>query len=94
MKTEKEKKISKEQGRRLKEIREQRGVTQEALSKYLGVTFQQVQKYESGADRISLPKLVMICIALAATHEQREEYLHYISALWWVEQNEFLGEEK
>jgi transcriptional regulator with XRE-family HTH domain len=37
-------------GRRLREARLARGLSQGALGKKLGVTFQQVQKYESGWD--------------------------------------------
>ncbi|MBL8773345.1 MAG: helix-turn-helix domain-containing protein [Phenylobacterium sp.] len=40
-------------GRRLRMIRQWRGVSQPALAAALGVTHQQVQKYEVGANRIS-----------------------------------------
>ena len=36
------------------------GVTQEALGAYIGVTFQQVQKYENGTNRISASRLYRI----------------------------------
>ena len=51
-------------GKRLREIRRQRNVTQTKLAKALGVSFQQVQKYETGSNRISFSRLVHICIAL------------------------------
>ena len=35
-------------------------VTQSRLAKFLGVTFQQIQKYEKGGNGCSLPKLLMI----------------------------------
>lgn len=38
-------------GRRLRELRELNGVTQKGLATYLGVSFQQIQKYESGVNR-------------------------------------------
>jgi transcriptional regulator with XRE-family HTH domain len=40
------------------------GVSQEALSEQCGVTFQQIQKYENGANRISFSRLVRISKAL------------------------------
>ncbi len=44
-------------GRRLREARLARGLSQGLLSKKLGVSFQQVQKYESGANRIAGSRL-------------------------------------
>ncbi|MCB1507273.1 MAG: helix-turn-helix transcriptional regulator [Hyphomicrobiaceae bacterium] len=44
-------------GRRLEEARRRRGVTQQELGAALGVTFQQVQKYLRGTNRISAGKL-------------------------------------
>ncbi|MCK5910150.1 MAG: helix-turn-helix transcriptional regulator [Caulobacter sp.] len=41
-----------------------RGLSQEALAQRLGLTFQQVQKYERGANRISASKLYEIARAL------------------------------
>lgn len=41
------------------------GVSQEALAEAAGVSFQQIQKYESGANRISCSRLVQIAGALA-----------------------------
>jgi transcriptional regulator with XRE-family HTH domain len=40
------------------------GMTQDALAEFLGLTFQQVQKYERGANRISASKLQVIASAL------------------------------
>lgn len=40
-------------GRRLKELRILNGMSQEKLGKLLDLTFQQVQKYESGKNRLS-----------------------------------------
>nr|WP_303657392.1 helix-turn-helix transcriptional regulator [Asticcacaulis aquaticus] len=40
--------------------RKRLGMTQEALADAIGLTFQQVQKYESGANRISSSKLFEI----------------------------------
>src|SRR5262249_47147721 len=40
------------------------GMSQEALAEQCGVSFQQVQKYENGANRISFSRLVQIARAL------------------------------
>lgn len=44
-------------GLRIRARRKAVGVTQEALAKALGLTFQQVQKYERGSNRVSASKL-------------------------------------
>ncbi len=44
-------------GRRLREARLARGFSQGTLGQKLGITFQQVQKYESGANRIGGSRL-------------------------------------
>ena len=44
-------------GRRMREARLARGMSQSVLGKKLGITFQQVQKYESGANRIGGSRL-------------------------------------
>jgi transcriptional regulator with XRE-family HTH domain len=44
-------------GQRLRAMRNARGVSQEKLASELGVTFQQVQKYENGTNGVSVPKL-------------------------------------
>ncbi len=44
-------------GRRLRERRTVMGVSQETLAEAIGVSFQQVQKYERGANRISASRL-------------------------------------
>jgi transcriptional regulator with XRE-family HTH domain len=49
-----------EVGRRLRTYRLQRGLSQERLADQLGVTFQQVQKYEKGTNRISAGRLQRI----------------------------------
>jgi len=43
--------------RNLKDIRIAKGYTQKELGKTVGVTFQQIQKYESAKDRITAAKL-------------------------------------
>lgn len=50
-------------GTALKRARELHGLTQSQLAKMLGVTFQQMQKYEAGKDRISAYKLILLAAA-------------------------------
>jgi transcriptional regulator with XRE-family HTH domain len=47
-------------GKRLKLRRLQLGLSEESLGLALGVTFEQVQKYESGNDRIEVARLQQI----------------------------------
>ncbi len=51
-------------GGRIRARRTALGISQTALAKALGLTFQQVQKYERGANRISASKLFEIARAL------------------------------
>ena len=51
-------------GANMRRLRMAAGLTLEALSYRLGITFQQVQKYESGANRISASRLALICAVL------------------------------
>jgi transcriptional regulator with XRE-family HTH domain len=44
-------------GRRVRLRRKELGISQERLAEGLGLTFQQVQKYERGANRVSASKL-------------------------------------
>jgi transcriptional regulator with XRE-family HTH domain len=51
-------------GRRIGAVRGWRGMTQKKLGEEIGVSFQQIQKYESGQDRISAGRLVRAARAL------------------------------
>jgi transcriptional regulator with XRE-family HTH domain len=51
-------------GAQMRERRSALGLTQGALGKKLGVSFQQVQKYENGVNRVSAARLFEICKAL------------------------------
>lgn len=53
-------KINQHIGKRIKLARISLGMTQERLSAYLGITFQQVQKYENGKNRVSAGSLLLI----------------------------------
>jgi transcriptional regulator with XRE-family HTH domain len=47
-------------GARIRQRRWLLGITQQDLAERLGVSFQQVQKYESGANRVSASRLWMV----------------------------------
>ena len=51
-------------GTRMRERRQALGISQTNLGKTLGVSFQQIQKYESGRNRVSAGRLFDICKAL------------------------------
>lgn len=51
-------------GQRLRLARILRGLSQDELGKEVGVTFQQIQKYERGTNRVSAGRLVALAKAL------------------------------
>ena len=51
-------------GARIRLLRKVRGLSQQALAEAAGVTFQQIQKYERGANRVSASMLARIAGAL------------------------------
>jgi len=51
-------------GKRVRAIRKMRGLSQTELAKATGVKFQQVQKYETGANRISCSRIAFIAKVL------------------------------
>ena len=51
-------------GQNIKRLRIAAGISQESLGEKIGVTFQQVQKYEKGMNRLPPGRLVGICTAL------------------------------
>jgi transcriptional regulator with XRE-family HTH domain len=53
-------------GLRIRMRRKELGISQERLAEALGLTFQQVQKYERAANRVSASKLFEIARALSA----------------------------
>lgn len=62
--TERTREIDAQIGRRLRLFREMKGITQVNLAAKVGLTFQQIQKYEHAQNRISCSKLVEISDAL------------------------------
>lgn len=55
--------------RNLKQLREVAGLTQQDVAQMLEITHQQVQKYESGLNRLSLQMVPALCDALGVTME-------------------------
>jgi transcriptional regulator with XRE-family HTH domain len=51
-------------GRLIREKRVKKGLSQQRLGDKIGVTFQQVQKYESGKNRVAASMLLRISLAL------------------------------
>ncbi len=51
-------------GRRLKMLRNQKHISQKELASRLDITFQQIQKYEKGLNRLPASRMLMICFAL------------------------------
>lgn len=51
-------------GLKIKLLRQQAGLSQEKLAELVGVTFQQIQKYESGQTTLNILKLQQISQAL------------------------------
>lgn len=59
--------IDKQIGASIRRFRLHRSMSQEALANELGITFQQMQKYEKGMNRVSTSALILICRALGIT---------------------------
>lgn len=57
-------KVNKEIGLRIKHLREERKISQSALGEAIGVSYQQVQKYEKGISPITVERLQQIAKAL------------------------------
>ncbi len=51
-------------GARIRAIRRAAGLSQDALARQVGISFQQLQKYERGSNRVSASKLFDISTAL------------------------------
>lgn len=53
-------------GERIKNRRRDLGISQEQLAEILGVTYQQVQRYENGMNRLNVENIQVIADALSA----------------------------
>jgi len=56
-----------EVGQRIRARRMAKGMSQTELGNLLGVTFQQVQKYEKGTNRLSVSRMLDLCAILQTT---------------------------
>ena len=59
--------IDRHVGLKVAQLRQTRGMSQTALADQLGVSFQQVQKYEKGANRISASRLFQMSEVFGCT---------------------------
>jgi transcriptional regulator with XRE-family HTH domain len=55
---------SKEIGEKVRLLRKHAGMTQERLAELVGVSFQQIQKYENGSTKLNTDKLQQVASAL------------------------------
>lgn len=58
--------LEKEIGKRIRKRRQELGLTQQDLARKLGLSYQQVQKYETGLNRISAGRLFLVSRLLLA----------------------------
>lgn len=61
-----EKLVEKRIGEKIKQLRRSRGFSQIELAERMGISFQQIQKYEKGSTRISVARLNQISETLGA----------------------------
>lgn len=54
-------------GKQIKMMRMSRKISQKELAKQMGITYQQVQKYENGLNRISVSRLWQVCNIFGVT---------------------------
>jgi transcriptional regulator with XRE-family HTH domain len=64
MATKSPKSVDKHVGLRLRQQRHARGLSQQELADLVGISFQQIQKYESGTNRVSASRLQQFADAL------------------------------
>ena len=58
-------KTSREIGEKIKSRRRELGISQEKLAEILGVTYQQVQRYENGMNKLNVENIQVIADALS-----------------------------
>jgi transcriptional regulator with XRE-family HTH domain len=56
---------SKEMGAKIKKRRKELGISQERLAEMLGITYQQVQRYENGTNRLNVENIQLIADMLS-----------------------------
>lgn len=66
-------------GRRIKERREHLNISQERLGELTGVSYQQIQKYEKGTNKVSVERLISIAenlkVPISFFFESAKEFL-------------------
>ncbi len=75
IKTDETKILDRRIGERLRVVRISRGLTQHELAAYIGVTYQQMHKYEKARNRISASRLHILCRALDVSHSEIFDFL-------------------
>jgi Helix-turn-helix. len=80
--------INREIGKRIKTIREDMGISQTILGNLVGVSYQQIQKYENGRSTISAEKLDRIAASLKIpvsyffkNHKKDEKDIEYFTEI-------------
>jgi len=82
-------KTSREIGAKIKKRRKELGISQERLAEILGVTYQQVQRYENGTNKLNVEKIQIIADVISVpvsyffengktsfVREETEAFLH------------------
>lgn len=57
-------------GRRIREARQEKGMSQPDLASAVGISYQQIQKYERAANRVSVSTLLVLCEALGISVDE------------------------
>lgn len=83
--------VDKQIGNRIRARRKEMGLSQESLADAVGVTFQQIQKYERGVNRVAARTLMSISealdvslLALLPPQEERQAGLVDDPELWII----------
>lgn len=65
-------------GSKIRQMRKSRGITMQQLAQHLGITHQQVQKYEVGSNRVPVSRLATIAdlfgVAVSSFYPQSDEF--------------------
>jgi DNA-binding transcriptional regulator YiaG len=65
-----DKKVDEIIGTNVRRLRNERGLSQTALGKLLRITFQQIQKYESGVNSVAAARIPSLCEALDVSPDE------------------------